>query len=322
MPPSWTPRAASDVVLARPDARLPLLAQTTTDPGFRLPGLRQGEAPATAAEVLELVASSCHDVISPERLARFRAVARRRCFDVVPVLENPADAGNVAAVMRTADALGIGRAHLILPPGTKSMKQGPRAAAGQGTDKWVLVTSGTDASAELATLRAAGYRIAATHVPDPGSPVQAPGATRGLPSPGLMDSSLANSSRPPPLRASVCVTEVDWTVPTAVIVGNEKDGVSPAMLNAADLLVRLPMDGLVESLNVSVCASLILWHARLDRLRRRGPNGHADLTDEQVEVLTAAFCLRHRRNTAATCADLLKRAEGTAIARRLESSPP
>lgn len=50
--------------------------------------------------------------------------------------------------------------------------------------------------------------------------------------------------------------------PTALIVGNEVDGVAPASQAAADAILELPMLGAKESLNVSVAAGIALYHLR------------------------------------------------------------
>jgi tRNA (guanosine-2'-O-)-methyltransferase len=63
--------------------------------------------------------------------------------------------------------------------------------------------------------------------------------------------------------------EVDITSPTAVLMGTEEQGLSPAALAAADGWVRVPMYGFTESLNVSVCAALIL--RELGRRLRQQP---------------------------------------------------
>ena len=56
----------------------------------------------------------------------------------------------------------------------------------------------------------------------------------------------------------------DWTVPTAVILGNERDGVSDEAKRLADG-VYISMNGFTESLNVSVPSSMIMHHAVQDR---------------------------------------------------------
>lgn len=292
---------ARGVVLADDERGVFPFAATPDEPGFRLfpddsnddgfgGSCAEPTGPLlTARDILPLVAN----VVGDARRERFAEVASRRCFEVVPVVEGLYDMGNLAAVLRSADALGYGRAHVIAPRGA-GYKASGRKAESSGSDKWMHVGVGEDAMVEFAKLRRAGYRVAVTHVPDPGS--------QARDQPG---SETASGARPAPDRPSVDIREIDWTVPTAFVLGNEKDGVSQAAIDAADLLIRVPMDGLVESLNVSVCASLILWHAREDRIRRRG---HADdVSEDQAKVLTAAFCLRHRGNTVTAVRELLTR---------------
>ena len=51
--------------------------------------------------------------------------------------------------------------------------------------------------------------------------------------------------------------DYDWTVPTAVILGNEKEGVSDEARALADGGVYIPMAGFTESFNCSVAASMV-----------------------------------------------------------------
>ena len=85
--------------------------------------------------------------------------------------------------------------------------------------------------------------------------------------------------------------DVDWTKPTAIVFGNEKDGVSQEMLDAADQAVIIPMSGFAQSFNVSVAAAITLHEARESRLRTQG--FHASLSEQQQQVLTAVMMLRH-----------------------------
>ena len=59
--------------------------------------------------------------------------------------------------------------------------------------------------------------------------------------------------------------EVDYTGPTAILLGQEKDGVSAPALARAHGCVAVPMEGMVTSLNVSVAAALVLYEARRQR---------------------------------------------------------
>jgi tRNA (guanosine-2'-O-)-methyltransferase len=59
---------------------------------------------------------------------------------------------------------------------------------------------------------------------------------------------------------------VDYTLPTALLLGPENEGLSPDAVAAADRVVRIPMVGAVTSLNVSVAAAIILYEAQRQRL--------------------------------------------------------
>ena len=60
-------------------------------------------------------------------------------------------------------------------------------------------------------------------------------------------------------KATQSYTEADYSKPCAIILGSEEDGVSPEYLNKADAMVRIPLAGEIESLNVSVAAGIILF---------------------------------------------------------------
>ena len=59
--------------------------------------------------------------------------------------------------------------------------------------------------------------------------------------------------------------EIDYTQPTAIILGQEKHGATQEAVNAADQDIIIPMVGMVQSLNVSVAAALILYEAQRQR---------------------------------------------------------
>lgn len=61
-------------------------------------------------------------------------------------------------------------------------------------------------------------------------------------------------------------TKVDYTVPCAIVVGSEENGVSPLVKKNCDYIVSLPMRGKVNSLNVSTASAVLLYEA----LRQRG----------------------------------------------------
>lgn len=61
-------------------------------------------------------------------------------------------------------------------------------------------------------------------------------------------------------------TDWDWTVPSALFLGSEGTGLHRLVRERCDALVRIPVRGRIESLNVSVAAGIILYEA----LRQRG----------------------------------------------------
>ena len=58
----------------------------------------------------------------------------------------------------------------------------------------------------------------------------------------------------------------DFTNPTAIIMGSEENGISPEYLKMSDYKAKIPMNGSIASLNVSVATSIIVYEA----LRQRG----------------------------------------------------
>jgi len=69
-------------------------------------------------------------------------------------------------------------------------------------------------------------------------------------------------------KESVDYRDVDYTIPTAIVMGAERKGVSEYASREADQLISIPMMGMVESFNVSVAAALILSEAQNQRFKR------------------------------------------------------
>jgi hypothetical protein len=82
----------------------------------------------------------------------------------------------------------------------------------------------------------------------------------------------------------------DWTVPTAVILGNEREGVSEEAKEMADGGVYISMSGFTESLNVSVASALVMHHAAQDRKRRsNASNASGNLSAKEKDTLRALY---------------------------------
>lgn len=66
-------------------------------------------------------------------------------------------------------------------------------------------------------------------------------------------------------NAKMSYTEWDWTQPSAIVLGSEGKGLHRLVEENCDALVKIPLAGKIESLNVSVAAGVILYEARRQR---------------------------------------------------------
>ncbi|MCE5313424.1 MAG: RNA methyltransferase [Armatimonadota bacterium] len=62
-------------------------------------------------------------------------------------------------------------------------------------------------------------------------------------------------------NTDVPYTSIDYTKPTVIVVGNEHTGISETVRSMADAVVRIPMTGKINSLNIAVAASLVMYEA-------------------------------------------------------------
>src|ERR1700722_4784374 len=108
---------------------------------------------------IEAVCERLHGHMTPARLETLRRVVEHRSFHVVSVLENIYDRGNISAVMRSADAFGFLRMHLIDQPGAR-FKAANRVT--RGAEKWLDVQPHVAPADAVRDLRQQGYQIWAT----------------------------------------------------------------------------------------------------------------------------------------------------------------
>lgn len=231
------------------------------------------------ADLIEIIggikvpASVVHDrigaLLTKERFEKVLRVVEGRCFSTSVVLEDIYDRGNASAVMRSAEALGFAQVHLI-EPGEKQ-KESQRTTA--GADKWVEIQRWKTTRECVEALRKEKKQIIVTHLDVTSKPIH----------------------------------EVDFTKPCAIVLGNEKEGVSKEMIEAADHRVILPMVGFVQSYNISVAAALSLYHIYSDRIRRQG--FHGDLNEEQKMILRAHYFLRTQPSAEDMLRELVQRGE-------------
>jgi len=166
--------------------------------------------------------------MTPRRFAKLRAVLERRQPDLTVLMENVHKSHNFSAVLRTCDAVGIGEVHAVAPEATVRVYSG---LAG-GAHRWVEVHKWASLEEAFSVLRRQGLQILAAH----------------------------------PARDAVDYRTLDYTRPTAVLLGQEKDGVTAEAAAGADGWIAISMLGMGLSLNVSVAAALILFEAQRQRV--------------------------------------------------------
>ena len=178
-------------------------------------------APWTPEAVIETLEPLAVD----ERRAKLWAVVSGRIGSVTVLMDAPHDPHNAAAVLRSCDALGIPRVHLI-PREEFAVGR----TVSKGAERWIEVIPHRTPEAALQSLHDQGYTTVATH-----------------PEGNLEPEDLARLPR------------------LALIMGNEHDGICDALHAGAQNSVRIPMRGFVESFNVSVSAAVLLYAATRGR---------------------------------------------------------
>ena len=83
----------------------------------------------------------------------------------------------------------------------------------------------------------------------------------------------------------------DFTKPTIVVLGNEMEGVSEAVLQTVDTTIVIPMMGMAQSLNVSVATAVILYEAQRQR-EAAGMYDTPQLGDEEIARIIDAWIHR------------------------------
>ena len=188
------------------------------------------------------------------RQARIRRVLAHRQRDLTLVLANIHDPHNVSAIYRSCDAFGVSRVHLLYTDTAFPVLGAKSWASGR---KWVESVRHACAGSLMQELRQEGLRV------------------------------FAACSSP----AAKPFDGYDLTLPTAFILGNEHRGVEPALAAMTDGEVAIPMFGMIESLNVSVAAAVLLAEAARQR-RQAGLYSRPSYSPEELERLYGVWIRR------------------------------
>ncbi len=186
--------------------------------------------------------------------------------DLTVLLENVEKPHNLSAILRTCDAVGVLEAHAI---GMKKNIQTFNSTA-QGSQKWVKIRNHLNTEEAVKSLKEKGFQIYGTCLNE----------------------------------KSFDYRDCDFTGPTAFVLGAEKWGLSHEATRLIDKSLLIPMRGMVQSLNVSVAASTLLFEALRQRhIANLIPKAGESLTPEMYDQVlfewaypqVASWCKIHGR---------------------------
>lgn len=143
--------------------------------------------------------------------------------------DSVSDPGNLGTIIRTADAAGIGG--VLLSEGCTDIYAPKTIRATMGSFFHIDIYEKFSYEM-LEKIKNTGFKIV---------------------SGALVDDSISH-------------TQCDMTKPTVLVVGNEANGVSKAVLDMSDECVKIPIVGRAESLNVSIAAAVLMYEALRQRM--------------------------------------------------------
>ena len=165
--------------------------------------------------------------MTPQRFARLQNILTQRQPDLTVLMDNVHKPHNLSAILRSCDATGVFETHAVHDRAWIKTRRG----IASGSKKWVKLKTHPDIESAITTLKAGQFQIVVA---------------------GLQ-------------VGAIDFREVDYRQPTAIVLGAELSGPSEQILTAAQSVVSIPMLGMVDSLNVSVAAALILFEAQRQR---------------------------------------------------------
>lgn len=146
------------------------------------------------------------------------------------ILDGITDVGNFGAIARSAECMGVHA--LVIPASGAAQINAEAMKASAGALNKILVCREKSLLTAVKYLKANGIRIFGTD-----------------------------------MKNSFIVSKANFTVPCAIVLGSEGEGVSKEILKQCDETLRIPMSGTTESLNVSVSAGIVLYEALMQRTK-------------------------------------------------------
>jgi len=147
--------------------------------------------------------------------------------DLTVFAENLHKPRNLSAMVRNCDAVGINEMHVS--PGGDSLRTHWNTS--QGAEKWMRIRTHKSSTEACEYLKSNNFQLLAAHLSD----------------------------------SAIDYRDVDYTRPSALVLGTELFGVSDTTLSYIDQQIRIPMMGVTQSLNVSVACAIVLYEAQRQR---------------------------------------------------------
>ena len=197
------------------------------------------------------------------RIERIERVVRLRQRGVL-VLEDVEDPYNAAAVFRSCDALGFQTIHLIFEQNKPFDPKEVGRFTATSANKWLDFVLHTSTEECLSHLHERGFETIATVVEGGDE--------------SLIDAKLQSPD-------------------IAIMIGNEKRGLSKKAIERAHRRISIPMRGMMESLNLSVTASIFLFEITRQRQQLADSQDRFCLVPDESRQLTKVFLNKNNVTT-------------------------
>lgn len=145
------------------------------------------------------------------------------------VLDRITDVRNFGAICRTAECAGVDA--IVIPQKGSAQINSDAMKTSSGALNFIPVCRETDLLQAIQYLQESGLQIVACTE-----------------------------------KAAKTIHQADLTIPTALVMGSEEDGISNEIIRKADMMVKIPLTGQVGSLNVSVATGVVVFEALRQRL--------------------------------------------------------
>ena len=180
--------------------------------------------------------------ILPRRFERIKNVLNCRMKNLTVLVEAVNKPHNLSAILRTCDAAGVFEANFI----SEKDKVKTFNSTAQGSQKWVKLNNHETTISAVSELKKKGFKLYGTTLNE----------------------------------RSTDYRNFDYSENTCFVLGAEKWGLSDQLISKVDKSIFIPMSGMVQSLNVSVAASILLFEA----IRQRESKSLLPLKGEGLSV--------------------------------------